>query len=373
MRPGAGGEQVERELPLPLRRVADVLIDPDGRRAHVLGRQQPVPAAQLHQVVGEADEARVGGLDHVELGRLLVVPPVVEHELDDVVEHRAPDGGAHLPLGDPVQAIVGRPGVEPVAVLRLSHRIGPEEAARHPPLAVEVADGVQLVGAVAAVLLALAAHAVDAGLLGAVEQGVVRGGEHLLQLGIRAAVVGFDRPVEDTAAHAHPAEAHRPAGLAHVQLQEAQRLEVERLEAVLALGAGEARPTEVVGVEPGAVAGVVALLRHQVDHRARRRLDREVRQADDLLAELEDRIGAVAAAAGGRHAASVSARRRRVRLDLERARHPELEPVARVAPPAHAAGMGEADGETSLSRTSGISRARSSLVVTDASASLRYS
>ena len=152
----------------------------------------------------------------------------------------------------------------------------------------------QEVGPVAAVLLALAAHAVHDRLLRRVDERVERGLEDPLQLRLRAGEARGLRPGVAAAADADVAQDDRPARLVHVHLQEAQRLVVEALEAVLALAADEARPAEAVGVEPGGARGVVRLLRRQLDHGARRGLHGQEREADHLLRQLERGEGALA-------------------------------------------------------------------------------
>ena len=78
-----------------------------------------------------------------------------------------------------------------------------------------------------------------------------------------------------------------------MELEPAERLVVERLELVDAFAADEPRPARSDGVEPARLLRVVAFLRHQFDDRARRRLDAETREADDLLRELERRLDAL--------------------------------------------------------------------------------
>ena len=207
----------------------------------------------------------------------------------------------------------------------------------------------ELVGAVAAVLLALAAHAVHDRLLGRVDERVERGLEDALEPGLRAGEARRLRPGVAAAAHAHVPQEHRARGVVHVHLQEAQRLVVERLEAVLALPADEARPAEAVRVEPGGAGGVVRLLGHQLDHGAGGRLDGEEREPDHLLRQLERREGALARGRLEPPRPLPRGRRRGLVHDLEGAGHAVLEPVARVAEPADAAGAREAaDGPERL-------------------------
>ena len=76
----------------------------------------------------------------------------------------------------------------------------------------------------------------------------------------------------------------------------------------------------------------------ELDHGALGRLDREEREADHLLRQLEGREGPLPRPRVEPPGALAGRGRGRVVDDLERAGDPELEPVARVAEPAHAAG-----------------------------------
>ena len=353
------GEQVEGALLVA--RPREAVVDPDRGHAPALDRQQAVLPAPREEVVGEADEARVEVEQQVRLARLEVVAPGVVDERHAVVEERPPRRRAHLALRDPVEAVEGRPAVEEEAVRRLAHRERAQEAPRELAVAAHEARRVQLVGAVAAVLLALAAHAVDDRLLRGVDERVERGLEDALQPRLRRRRSSAPS-ARGSCAGARPTSrrTHRARGVVHVHLQEAQRLVVERLEAVLALAADEARPAEAVGVEPGGAGGVVRLLRHQLDHGAGRRLDGQEREADHLLRQLERREGALARGRLEPPRALPRRRRRGLVHDLEGAGHAVLEPVARVAEPAHAArsARGGPTGRN-VSRTSGTSRARS--------------
>ena len=91
-----------------------------------------------------------------------------------------------------------------------------------------------LVPAIAAVLLALAGHAVHQRFLGAVVEGVEGGVKEALEgrlAGVKVRLIG---PGKDTAPHPHIADEHRAFGVMNVQLQPAQALEVEGLEFIVA-------------------------------------------------------------------------------------------------------------------------------------------
>ncbi len=243
-------------------------------------------------------------------------------------------------------------------VRRLAHREGPQEAPGELAVAAGEAGGVQQVRPVAAVLLALAAHAVHDRLLRRVDERVERGLEDALQLRLRAGEARGLRPGVAAAADADVAEDDRPRGLVHVHLQEAERLVVEGLEAVLALPADEARPAEAVRVEPGGAGGVVRLLRHQLDHGARRGLHGQEREAHHLLRQLERGEGPLPRRRLELPRALPRGRRRGLVHDLERAGDAVLEPVPRVAEPAHASRAREAaHGEERLAHERHLARA----------------
>ena len=245
--------------------------------------------------------------------------------------------GADLPLREPVQAVVGGPAIEEVALERLAQREAAQEAARELLVAAHEARRVQLVRGVAARLLALAAHPVDDRLLRRVRERVEASLEDALQRRLRDAEARCAGPRVGAAAQAQIAHQHLARGVVDGKLQEAQRLEVEALEPILALAAHEARPREALAVEPRRARGIVGLLRDELHHRSRGGLDGHERKADHLLGQLEGQEGAFRRARVD--APRGLARRCRDRLvdELERPGDPELEPVARVAAPAHAA------------------------------------
>ena len=254
-----------------------------------------------------------------------------------MVDERPRARGAQLPLREAVERVVGGPAVEEVALERLAQREAAQEAARELLVAAHEPRRVELVRGVAARLLALAAHPLDDRLLRRVGERVEAGLEHALQRRLRDAEARCARPRVGAAAQAQIAHLHLARGVVEMQLQEAQRLVVEALEAILALAADEARPREALAVEPGRAGGIVGLLRHELHHRSRGGLDGHERKADHLLGQLECQEGSfprtrVDAPRG-------VPRRHGGRLvdELERAGDPELEPVARVAAPAHAA------------------------------------
>ena len=78
-----------------------------------------------------------------------------------------------------------------------------------------------------------------------------------------------------------------PRGATDMQLEPAQTLEIERLEPIHPFPADEARPGVKMRVQQRRPARRVRLLHEQLDRRARRRLDGEVRPADDLSLQFE--------------------------------------------------------------------------------------
>src|SRR5262245_46178951 len=108
--------------------------------------------------------------------------PAVEVESDAVVKQRPPCRRINLTLHDPRHSVVGRPAVQKVPISREAFTERTQEPGRQPRLPERIANRLQLVAAVAAVLLALAAHAVDAGLLCAVVHRVDAGVEEPLEV-----------------------------------------------------------------------------------------------------------------------------------------------------------------------------------------------
>src|SRR5260370_29695319 len=111
--------------------------------------------------------------------------------------------------------------------------------------------------AVAAVLLALAAHAIHDEILGAVMQRIDGRFEQALQRGFIGADERRIRPRINAAPDAHVANREGRVALADMQLQPAQALVVEALEAVHAGAADEAGPTVAPRVEERRAADFV--------------------------------------------------------------------------------------------------------------------
>ena len=149
--------------------------------------------------------------------------------------------------------------------------------------------------AVAAVLLALASHAVHERFLGAVVEGVEGRIKQTLERRLAGLHARLVWPRKDPAAHVHVAHVHGPFRIVNVQLQPAQALVVERLEAVLTVPADEARPRIEMSVQQGRPAGRMGLVHEQFDDRSGRRLDVEPGPADDLVLELEGERGSACA------------------------------------------------------------------------------
>ena len=158
------GIEVEGALLVPLGLVGGV-VDPYRGNACVLDWQEAVTSHDAPQVVRKSEQPGVRLAQRIEVARVRIVVPAVEVELHAMIENRSPAGEIELPLDEPGQPVVGRPGVEEIAVLRHALAPGRQEPCGQPRLAEHQVDRVQLVPAVAAVLLALARHAVHERLL----------------------------------------------------------------------------------------------------------------------------------------------------------------------------------------------------------------
>ena len=77
-----------------------------------------------------------------------------------MVQQRPPLGQVQLAFHQPREAVIGRPAIEEKAVLSHALAVGGEVARRQPGFAQSEVQGLHLVAAVAAVLLAFAARAV---------------------------------------------------------------------------------------------------------------------------------------------------------------------------------------------------------------------
>ncbi len=193
---------------------------------------------------------------------------------------------------------------------------------------------------VAGILLALPAHAVHDMVLDAAGEGVEAGVEEPLQGRFIAAHPGRMGPGIDAPGRPDAPDPHGPRGVPDVELEPAEPLVVEGFEPLRSLPADVAGPCEEMGVEPAAALRIVGFLRHQLDDRPRRRVDREVRPADELLRELEGREDCGARIAGRRKFpdAGLDLGGGRALQDFEGSRSARLEPVRGIALPPHAGG-----------------------------------
>ena len=197
-----------------------------------------------------------------------------------MIQNRPPDRHVQLALGQPHKPVVGRPGVEEIAVHR--HPLGKRV---HEPLgqaviAEEQPSQPQLVAGIAAVLLALAPAAILQRVLIAVAQRVDRGLEQPLQ----TRLVRLDHRQEGKSiqppAEARPLDPHPPGGIANMHLYPLAALVIEGLEIVSPLAANQPRPVIKIRIKPGgAVDRIVSFLNHDFDDRARGRIHLEHRPA----------------------------------------------------------------------------------------------
>ena len=161
------------------------------------------------QILGKTHEPRIRFGERRAVARLQVVIPAVEVETDAVVQQRSPVGSVDLLLGHTGQAIVGRPAVQEVPVLGQSFAERAQEPCGQSRFAQHGANGDQLVSAIAAVLLALAPHAVHDRFDRRIVERVDRRVEQSLQCRIRTADHHVMRPGKHAAAHAHVAHDDR--------------------------------------------------------------------------------------------------------------------------------------------------------------------
>ena len=168
--------------------------------------------------------------------------------------------------------------------------------------------------------------------------------EQPLQGRFGAADVRLVGPGELAAPNADVADRNRPARVADVQLQPAERLVVEVLEVVDALAADEARPGEEVRIEPGRTVRRVRFLRQDLHNGACRGVDGEARPAHQLLRELESGPEPLAVGGGCREAPAAlgACLGNLLADDAIRVGHAELEPIGRVAQPIDSARLRQA-------------------------------
>ena len=211
--------------------------------------------------------------------------PAIEVEADTVVQDRPPTGEIKLALDQSGQAVIGRPAVQKEALFGHTLAKRAEIAGGQARFPKRQMNPVHLMSAVAAVLLALTSHPVHERLLRAIVESVDGRIKQPLQRGLACLCAGFVRPRKDPSAHVQVADGHRSFGVVNVQLQPAQALVVERLEAVLTVPADEARPRIKMGVEQWWPAGCVGLVDEQLDGRPCRGLDIKAGPADNLVLE----------------------------------------------------------------------------------------
>ena len=221
--------------------------------------------------------------------------PAVEVEADTVVEDWPPAREVELTLDQPGQAVIGGPAVQKEALFSHALAERAEVARGQARLPKRQMHPVQLMPAVAAVLLALARHAVHERFLGAVVERIERRIKKPLQRSLAGLRAGLVRPRKDPAAHVQVTDGHRSFGVVNVQLQPAQAFVVERLEVVQPIPADEARPGIEMSVQQGWPAGRVGLVNEQLDGSPRRGLDIKAGPAYNLVLELEGERGSTRA------------------------------------------------------------------------------
>ncbi len=114
--------------------------------------------------------------------------------------------------------------------------------------------------AIAAVLLAFAAHAIHDNILRAIVERVDRCIEETLKLRLVGANDRRVRPREHPATHPHVANGDTRVAIADVQLQPAQAFKIETLKVIHALATDEAGPTVASRVEQRRAADFVPLM-----------------------------------------------------------------------------------------------------------------
>src|ERR1035441_6341964 len=113
--------------------------------------------------------------------------PAIENEPDAMIQNRPPTRKIKLALHQPRQPVIGGPAVQKETVLGQALAPSGQVAGHQAALAEGQMDGVQLVAAVATVLLTLAGHAVHQRFLGAVVEGVDRGSSKALEARVAGA------------------------------------------------------------------------------------------------------------------------------------------------------------------------------------------
>src|ERR1017187_9955873 len=221
--------------------------------------------------------------------------PAVEVETYAMVEDWPPAGEIKLALNQPGKAVIGRPAIQEVTLLGQALAPRGEIARGQSRFAERQVHRVHLMPAVAAILLALASHAVHERFLCAVVEGVERGIKQTLKRRLAGEHPGLVRPRKDPAAHVHVAYAHGPLRIVNVQLQPAQALVVEGLEAVLAVPTNKARPRIEMSVQQRRPTQRVGLLDEQFDGRACRRFDVEAGPPGNLVLKLKREHGSTCA------------------------------------------------------------------------------
>ena len=333
-----GGIEVKGALLVALPLIGSV-INPYRWNAEVLDRQQAVGANQAAKVMGEAEQPRIGLTQRVEVACVEIVAPAIEVETDAMVEDRPPAGEIKLALDQPGQAVIGRPAIQEETLFGQALTPSAEIARRQARFPKGQVHSVQLMPAVPAVLLPLTSHAVHERFLSTVIEGVEGRIKQTLQRRLAGLHVGLVWPRKDPAAHVHVAYVHGPLRVVNVQLQPAQALVVEGLEAVLALPADEARPRIEMGVEQGRPAGPMCLVDEQFDGRSGRRFEVEPGPADNLVLELKGEHGSARAIQLGSPLAGASLNRNLLTRSGESIRNAEVEVVLRRGMPCKPEGL----------------------------------
>ena len=154
------------------------------------------------------------------------------------------------------------------------------------------------------------------------------------------------RPVEHPPPHAHVADHHRPAGVADVKLQPAERLEIERLETVDPLAADEPRPVEEVVSSHAGPAGSCASW--HISSTIVPSGASIVKCGQPTICSWNSKVTncpcGCGLPAGNRQAASPAGAATGSRRMRKRVGHAELEPIGRIAEPIDAARLGQPHG-----------------------------
>ncbi|OPZ70966.1 MAG: hypothetical protein BWY83_01379 [bacterium ADurb.Bin478] len=321
-----GRIQVEGALFVPLLSVGDV-IDPDRRDAQIFYRQQALLRPNAFEIVVEAEQARKRLLQSGKIAGVQVMIIAVKIKTDAVIQNRSPSGEMELPFHQPRQAVVGRPAVEEIAVQRDALTVGGEITRGQRCFAKGPLHRMELMAAIAAVLLAFARHAVHHRFVAAVVQRVHRCVEQLLQRRLRAADSGLMRPGIDATANMQIRNLHRPLNAVDMQLQPTQALVIKSLKMIDPLLADKARPRIEMAVDQHRTTQLMRLMHQQLHHGAGRSLQSKAGPADHLFAEFKGQRDAACAVAADLPAALLRLLHLRPSADAKSVRCDEFEIV----------------------------------------------